>query len=253
MRLMNKNAFFIIAGPVFGFALFASNSMAAEMNRRFITEIDPVAPSSALYEQRASGIATSKFGASVDFNVGENFSVGPEIWSGTFLAKGESLNSEMLRREDMFPGERHKIDAMRLRWNMSFWEIPSSMRGWYTRLSYDYVKVNSRANRYTESLDSANALPVDFSGDVPLDETDLITDSRHGLSLGIGNRWLISNQKVSVSVGAGISHYIRRSVMVDSKDPQAVSDYEDMINTLPDTRLALRPIPELSMGLGYAF
>lgn len=253
MRLMNKNIFFIIVGPVFGCALFASKSMAAEMNRRFITEIDPVAPSSALYEQRASGITTSKFGASVDFNVGENFSVGPEIWSGTFLAKGNSLNSEMLRREDMFPGERHKIDAMRLRWNMSFWEIPSSMRGWYTRLSYDYVKVNSRANRYTESLDSANALPVDFSGDVPLDETDLITDSRHGLSLGIGNRWLISNQKVSVSVGAGISHYIRRSVMVDSKDPQAVSDYEDMINTLPDTRLALRPIPELSMGLGYAF
>ena len=253
MRCVNKNLFLIMAGPVFGCALFASSAGAAEINRRFITEIDPVAPSSALYEQRASGITTSKFGASVDFNVGENFSVGPEFWSGTFLAKGDSLSSDALRREDMFPGERHKIDAMRLRWNMSFWEIPSSMRGWYTRLSYDYVKVNSRANRYTESTDSANALPVDLSGDVPLDETDLITDSRHGLSLGIGNRWLISNQKVSVSVGAGISHYLRRNVTVDSKDPQAVADYEDMINTLPDTRLALRPIPELSMGLGYAF
>ncbi|NBQ52394.1 MAG: hypothetical protein EBU49_02270 [Proteobacteria bacterium] len=151
MRCVNKNLFLIMAGPVFGCALFASSAGAAEINRRFITEIDPVAPSSALYEQRASGITTSKFGASVDFNVGENFSVGPEFWSGTFLAKGDSLSGDMLRREDMFPGERHKIDAMRLRWNMSFWEIPSSMRGWYTRLSYDYVKVNSRANRYTES------------------------------------------------------------------------------------------------------
>ena len=253
MRYMSTNVFLVFAASLFGCAFSTSSVVAAEINRRFITEIDPVAPSSALYEQRASGISTSKFGASVDFNVGENFSVGPEIWSGTFLAKGDSLSSEVLRREDMFPGERHKIDAMRLRWNMSFWEIPSSMRGWYTRLSYDYVKVNSRANRYTEQVDSANALPVDFSGDVPLDETDLITDSRHGLSLGIGNRWLIGNQKISVSIGAGISHYLRRSVTVDSNDPQAVSDYEDMINTLPDTRLALRPIPELSMGLGYAF
>jgi hypothetical protein len=127
------------------------------------------------------------------------------------------------------------------------------MRGWYTRLSYDFIRVNSRANRYTEQLDSANALPVDVSGDSPLDETDLITDMRHGFSVGVGNRWLVANQKLSISVGAGVSRYFRRSVTVDSKDSQSVADYEDMINTLPDTRLALRPIPELNMGVGYAF
>jgi hypothetical protein len=238
-------AFAVLGGIVSGQAL------AANVNRRLVAEIDPVAPSSALYEERASGISTSKFGAAVDFNVGERFSMGPEIWSGTFLAKGDSEG--LVRREDLFPGERQKLDAVRLRWNVSFWEVPESMRGFYARMSYDYVRVNSRANRYTESLDSANALPVDVSAESPMDETDLITDMRHGLSLGMGNRWLVNSQSLSVTVGAGISHYFRRSVNVDSKDSQAVADYESMINTLPDTRLALRPIPELSMGLGYAF
>lgn len=253
MRHLSTNISFAVVGTMVLAAMMVTNVEAAEMNRRFVTEIDPVAPSSAMYEARASGIITSKYGASIDFNVGENFSIGPEFWSGAFLAKGDSADGVMLRREDLFPGERHKLDAMRLRWNMSFWEIPSSMRGWYARLSYDFVKVNSQANRYTESLNSANALPVDFSGDVPSDETDLITDTRHGVSFGIGSRWLLGGQKFSVTVGAGISHYVKRSVMVDSKDPQALADYEVMINTLPDTRLALRPIPELNMGVGYAF
>ncbi len=247
---MRYFAMVILSGVL---AQAAQTAQAGEINRRLITEIDPVAPSSASYEQLASGITTSKFGASVDFNVGERFSMGPEFWSGTFLAKGDASENSDFRREDMFPGERHKLDAIRLRWNVSFWEVPESMRGWYTRLSYDFIKVNSRANRYTESLDSANALPVDFSGEVPSDETDLITDMRHGMSLGVGNRWLVSRQNVSLSIGAGISRYFRRSVTVDSKDSQAVADYEDMINTLPDTRLALRPIPELSLGVGYAF
>ncbi len=245
--------FVAVAGGVALAAVFSTSAFAGEVNRRLIAEIDPVAPSSAMYEQQASGITTSKFGGSVDFNVGENFSTGPEFWSGTFLAKGDETGSASFRREDLFPGERQKLDALRLRWNVSFWEVPASMRGWYTRLSYDYIRVNSRANRYTEQVDSANALPVDFSGELPADETDLITDMRHGISVGVGNRWLVSNQKLSVSVGAGISRYFRRSVTIDSKDPQAVADYEDMINTLPDTRLALRPIPELNLGVGYAF
>jgi hypothetical protein len=234
-------------------ALLAANAQAANVNRRIVAEVDPVAPSSALYEERSTGIATSKFGVAVDFNVGERFSMGPEVWNGTFLARGDDDGESSIRREDLFPGERHKLDAMRLRWNVSFWEVPASMRGFYARASYDYIRVNSRANRYTESLDSANALPVDVSAESPLDETDLITDMRHGLSLGIGNRWLVNSQSLSVTVGAGVSHYFRRSVNVDSKDTKAVADYESMINTLPDTRLALRPIPELSMGLGYAF
>lgn len=248
-----KKYSFAAAGTIGLVAMVSTGAMAGEINRRLIAEFDPVAPSSAMYEQRASGITTSKFAGAVDFNVGENFSTGPEFWSGTFLAKGNETGTSSLRREDLFPGERHKLDALRLRWNVSVWEVPSSMRGWYTRLSYDFIRVNSRANRYTEQLDSANALPVDVTGDSPLDETDLITDMRHGFSVGVGNRWLVANQKLSVSVGAGVSRYFRRSVTVDSKDSQSVADYEDMINTLPDTRLALRPIPELNMGVGYAF
>lgn len=242
-----------LTGAVFAAiaAITSANAHAANVNRRLIAEFDPVAPSSALYEERASGIATSKFGGAVDFNVGERFSMGPEFWNGTFLARGNDEGP--VRREDLFPGERHKLDALRLRWNVSFWEVPASMRGFYARMSYDYIRVNSRANRYTESLDSSNALPVDMSAESPMDETDLITDMRHGLSLGMGNRWLVNNQSLAVTVGAGISHYFRRSVNVDSKDSRAVADYEAMINTLPDTRLALRPIPELSMGVGYAF
>lgn len=238
---------------VFIAALAADFATAANINRRLIAEFDPVAPSSAVYEEQASGIVTSKFGGAVDFNVGEKFSTGPEFWTGTFLAKGNAAELDSLRREDLFPGERHKIDAIRMRWNFSVWEVPESMRGWYTRLSYDFIRVNSRANRYTEGVDSANALPVDFSSDDPMSETDLITDMRHGISLGIGNRWLIGSQRVAFSVGANISRYFRRAVSVDSRDPLAEADYEAMINTLPDTRLALRPIPELKMAVGYAF
>jgi hypothetical protein len=250
-----KTRMVVLSAGVLGIitASLSENASAANINRRIVAELDPVAPSSALYEERSTGVSTSKFGGSVDFNVGHRFSMGPEVWSGTFLARGKSDTDTSIRREDLFPGERHKLDAMRLRWNVSFWEIPESMRGFYTRVSYDYIRVNSRANRYTESLDSANALPVDVSTDSPMNETDLITDVRHGMSLAIGNRWLISSQNLSFSVGAGVSHYFRRSVNVDSKDSQAVADYESLINTLPDTRLALRPIPELSMGLGYAF
>ena len=36
------------------------------------------------------------------------------------MVRGDG-NAEAMRREDMFPGERQKLDATRLRWNFTRW------------------------------------------------------------------------------------------------------------------------------------
>lgn len=129
--------------------ILASEVYAGSVNRRVIAEFDPVAPASAGYEEQMHKVSTSKFGANVDFNVGGFISTGPELWSGSFVAKGLDTG-EPIRREDLYPGERHKINAMRLRWTFSFWEVPASMRGWYVKTGYSFAKIDSRANRYDE-------------------------------------------------------------------------------------------------------
>ena len=93
---------------------------------------------------------------------------------------------------------------------------------------------------------------VDY-GATPNDDTDLVTDLRHGVDYGFGNRWLLWDQKISVNVGATFTTNFKRSVSVDSKDPDALADYEDMISKLPDTRMSVRPTPEINMGVGYAW
>lgn len=233
--------------------LLASEVYAGSVNRRVIAEIDPVAPASAGYEEQTHKITTSKFGANVDFNVGGVLSTGPELWSGSFVAKGAET-SEPIRREDLYPGERHKINAMRLRWTFSFWEVPSSMRGWYVKTGYSFAKIDSRANRYDEDRNSGDAIPsgVILSQD-PNDQTDLITDERHGAVLGIGNRWLFFKETLTATVGMSFTSNFKRKVSVDSKDIHAREDYEHMISDLPDTRISDRPTPELNFSFGYAF
>jgi hypothetical protein len=127
------------------------------------------------------------------------------------------------------------------------------MRGWYLKGAYSWMRINSRANRFTEDLGSSPVLAVTSMKDQPGDETDLITDMRHGLSVAFGNRWFVTD-KMMASVGASLTHNFRRTVTVDSSDSMAKADYESLINhTLPDTRMATRPMPEVNIGLGYSW
>ncbi|MCX6124716.1 MAG: hypothetical protein NTV34_08200 [Proteobacteria bacterium] len=237
---------------VSGFTL-ATQARAGDVIRSIIAEADPVAPASSAYEQSQSGVVTDKWGAAVDFNMGAKFSTGPELWMGTFVVKGpDGSGSPTARREDFWPGERQKLDATRFRWNVGYWEQGQSMRGWYFKAAYSYTKINSRANRYTESVDGANGLSY-IPSDSPGDETDLLTDIRHGISGSFGTRWFVY-ERMTASVGASLTKNFKRAVDVDSSDGNAKADYEDLIeHKLPDTRISLRPTPEVNVALGYAF
>ena len=233
--------------------LSANVAYAGDINKKIIAEIDPVAPGSASYEEQTNSVATSKFGGIVDFNIGGVVSTGPDVWTGNFVMKGSTEEGMEYRREDMYPGERHKLDATRLRWMITRWELPSSMRGWYIRAGYSYLRINSRANRYTEKSDANDAVPVNFFSEDPSDETDLITDIRHGIAGGFGNRWLLFDQTLSLSLGASFTANFKRTVSVDSTDPLARRDYDILIADLPDTKMSLRPTPEINLGFGYAW
>lgn len=234
-------------------ALSAQAAQAGDINKKIIAELDPVAPGSATYEEQTNDVTTSKFGGAVDFNIGGVISTGPDIWTGNFVMKGANEDGATYRREDMFPGERHKLDATRLRWMITRWEMPSSMRGWYVRAGYSYLRINSRANRYTEWNDGNDTAPINFFSENPSDETDLITDIRHGLAAGFGNRWLFWDQALSLSLGASFTSNFKRTVSVDSRDAMARRDYDAMIANLPDTKMSVRPTPEVNLGLGYAW
>lgn len=230
-----------------------STAHAASVNHRIIAEMDPVAPASAAYEEKSNGVTTSKFGAGVDFNVGGVISTGPEIWSGSFLTKGGDPSTQLIRREDFYPGERQKINATRLRWTFALWEVPSAMRGWYVKTGYSYTRVDSRANRYTEHSPGGDALPQGTWYQDPDAETDLVTDERHGAILAFGNRWLLMGDALTLTVGVSLTSNFRRALAVDSSDPRARSDYEHMIAELPDTRISERPTPETNLAIGYAW
>ena len=236
-----------------GLLMLGARAEAGDVVRRIVLETDPVAPASSAYEQSVNKVTTSKYGAGVDFNIGATMSTGPELWTGTFVARGDDSGSSY-RREDLWPGERHKIDAMRFRWTFGFWEQAQSMRGWYFKAAYNWTRINSRANRITEDMSSISTLSSAPSAiDQPNDETDLITDMRHGVSAAFGNRWVVMDNLMA-SIGASLTHNFRRSVSIDSKDSMAKADYEALINsTLPDTRMAVRPTPEVNIGLGYSW
>ena len=232
--------------------LAAVKAEAADINRKIIAEIDPVAPSSAAYDTAANGIDASKFGASVDFNLAGVFSTGPEIWTGNFNIQGKDGQTN-LRRDALFPGEKEKVSAMRLRWNVTAWEQPSSMRGWYIRGAYSYTRVDSRSNLYSTASTGNDAVPANFFVGSPEDNVDLVTDTRHGVAAELGNRWLLWNQSLSITLGASITANFKRTVSVDSKDPNARANYDDLIANLADTRMNTRPTPEADLGLGYAW
>jgi len=233
---------------------FISNTVfGSDINRAIIAELDPIAPASSNYESQTSTVETSKWGAAVDFNLGAKISTGPEIWTGAFTAKNGDLDGGAYRREDMWPGERHKIEATRLRWTVGLWEQAQSMRGWYVKGGYSYTRITSRANRYLETSAAGDAVPTGVENVSPDDNTNIVTDTRHGIVASFGNRWLVWDQRLSIGVGASLTQNFKRSLTVDGRDPNAEADYNRMIDDLPDTRLSNRPIPEINMAAGYAF
>lgn len=233
----------------------STQGLCADVTKKIIAEFDPIAPASAISAPEQNNTAASKWGGNVDFNIGGKFSVGPEIWIGNYKVTGPE-SGETYRREDFLPGEQHKLDATRLRWNFTAWERPSSMQGWYVKGGYSYLRINSRANRFTESTldpNSEDATVIEdlFTG-FPGDETDLITDIRHGIHLGFGNRWTF-NSKFTLTLGTSMTRNFKRAVTVDSSDPNARRDYDSLIEDLPESRLTVSVMPEANLALGYAW
>lgn len=247
-----KRVFFVAtatASLVLG--AFSTVAYGADIHRKLIGEFDPMAPGGAAYESSADGLSASEWGGRVDFNVAGLLSTGPEIWTGVY--RKEASGEGSVRREDFWPGEKHKADAIRLRWTIGKWQKPSSMRGWYLKTGYSYMRVNSRANRYTEQSGEGDAIPVGGFVSEPDDETDLVQDVRHGMMFGFGNRWAFFRQKVTVTLGASITANFKRDVSVDSKDDLARADYDAFIEDLPASELDPDPLPEASLALGYAW
>lgn len=113
------------------------------------------------------------------------------------------------------------------------------------------MKICSRANRYTDGLDSTTNLPTDTTADTPESEPDLITDTRHSFGMELGNRWVYHG--IAWGVGVSIGKIIDRKVAVSSSDENARTDYESASNRLINSIMSLVPVPELSFGLGFAF
>ena len=226
---------------------------AADIQRKLIMEVDPIASSSSVYDQNYNDMTNSRWGGHVDFNVGGIVSTGPEFWVGAFTVRGPSTAEQTYRREDFWPGERQKLDGTRLRWNLTFWENPASMRGWYVTTAYNYMRVNSRANRFAEPVGTGDAVPVSFVSGNPDENTSLVTDIRHGAAMGFGNRWLFFDQKLTFTLGISMTRYFKRALNVEGKDPNTKTDYERLIETIPDTRLSTRGLPEVNLGMGYAW
>jgi hypothetical protein len=225
----------------------------ADISRRLIMEIDPMASSSSVYDQNYNNMTNSRWGGHVDFNVGGIISTGPEFWLGAFTVRGPTEPDQTYRREDLWPGERQKLDALRLRWHFTLWENGASMRGWYVSSAYNYLRVNSRANRFAEPVGTADAVPVGTYSGNPDENTSLVTDIRHGFGLGVGNRWLFLDQKLTFTLGISMTRFIKRALNVEGKDPNTKTDYEDLIESIPDTRMSTRGLPEANLGIGFAW
>ena len=223
----------------------------AARHQQLCIEIDPLGPASAIYESTNADMSASNFSAKVDFNVGGVLSMGPEFWSGAYVLKGTRDADALVRREDLWPNERHKLKGMRVRWNVTFWEVPASMRGWFLKAGLSYTDIASRANRYTEHGADGNFSDLSAYGQ-PDDDPDFVNEVRRGVFLGFGQRWLFRN-RFSVTMELAYARTLSREINVDSSDPRARGDFDDVLETLPFTKFSAKPYPEANLGLGYSF
>jgi hypothetical protein len=236
-------------------ATVSSHLLAAQPTRSIIAEIDALSPATAALDQENSQhrLSSNKWGASVDFNFGNKIATGPEIWTGNFVMSGPVNADDPVRREDFWYGEKQKINATRIQWNISRWEIPETMRGWYIKAAYSSLRIESKAHRNSEEIGkSADAVTV--TGETnPEKDLDLVTDARHNAELGFGQRWMFAENQLSITLGATFSQNVKRSVSVDSNDSNARADYDEMIEKFPFTPLSTSRYPLISLKCGYAW
>jgi hypothetical protein len=223
---------------VIGSLVAVPTVFGADIKRTMAAEIDPLSPMAANIQSK-EGDSITMWGAMADFNLGE-LATGPEYWMGNFNRKG--VSDEEIRREDLQPGEFHKIEASRLRWTLSWFEKPSSIRGWFVKAGYSYTKINSRAKR---DLDNSYLTPD------PVAVESNIQDIRHGVVAGFGQRWALWDQSFTISLAVSATHNFRRTVTTDSDDPAAKEDYETMIESIPNTHMSPKPVPEANLNFGY--
>jgi len=213
---------------------------AADIRRVMAAEIDPVAPTAAMATSEGRKSA-SMWGGQADFNVGP-VATGPEIWIGNFNRKGPLNPDDRVRREDLQFGEQHKVEATRLRWTVSLYEKPSSLRGWFVRGGYSYTKINSRAKR-DFNVNYLDSTATNLESD--------ITDTRHGLMAGFGQRWTFFDSSLTASVSISATFNLSRSVSEADLDPDARTDYEDFIEDTPYARMSNKSVPEANLSLGW--
>ncbi len=231
--------------------LYQAPAWGLGVQKYLVFELDPLAPIGAAYDQSSkNGVSSNQWAGRVDFNVQGMFSTGPEMQVGSYVLHGTEDNVNSVRREDLWPGEHEKVGISRFRWNITFWETPESMRGWFVTTGYEYARIDSKANRYTEG--PGIGVPVGAPLDTPDDETDLVTDIRHGVRVAFGERWLFAN-KFTTSLELSFHKMTRREVSVTSKDPLARADYDASIETLRILPATARAYPEAKLGVGYAF
>jgi len=231
--------------------LMGNLAFCASIHQQLTFELDPFGPASAAYESRKSEVTASNFSGKVDFNLGGILSTGPEFWSGAYVLKGSQDQNSLVRREDLWPNERHKISGTRLRWNFTFWEVPASMRGWFLKAGVSYTDIESRANRYTEHADDGNLSDPSAYGQ-PDDNPDYVNEIRRGAFFGFGQRWLFG-QSFSSSIEVSYTQTLMRQVNVDSDDPRAEGDYDAIAESLPFTKFSAKPYPEANFSMGYSF
>lgn len=234
-------SFLILAAASF----FSQIGHSAEQQRKIALEIDMLSPASAAI-QTNKGNPSSMWGGAGDFNLG-SFSTGPSIWVGNFSRKGDVDSTESVRREDLQNGEIQKIDAVRFRWTVAVFEIPENQRGWYLRAGYSYLRVNSRAKRFADDLTN----PFGLDGAETIQSN--ISDVRHGVVAGFGERWNFWDRKASVTLGLNYTANFKRTVSEDSdsEDPNARRDYDEMIETIPDANMSVRGMPEVGLQVGF--
>ncbi len=229
---------------ILGFTFFSNLQFAAEINRYLSAEIDPLAPVAAAYQSQ-TGQRASMWGGQVDFNFMGKFSTGPEIWAGNFAKKSSGGTvGGYLRKEELQPGEEYKLNAIRLRWNVTYWEVPETMRGLFAKAGVSYLRVENKSTKQ-------NDLKLNINGLEPNNIKSDVNEVRSGVSLGFGQRWAYMERSLSVTLGM---HYLvpfQRDITLESDDPQAKADYEDTIESIQDSRLSARPMPEAQLTLGY--
>ena len=90
-------------------------------------------------------------------------------------------------------------------------------------------------------------------GTVPSRMTSNTVDVRQGLVAAVGERWIVFSDTVAIALAASYTLNYNRDVSVDSSDPNARADYDNVIENVPGSKLSADPLPEANLTIGYIF